>query len=283
MGLSSTVLWHQTKKDAFFKILKSKRLYYSYSQEYVLSGDMEKPTAFPMISLCDLPLSEFASNNWTYGDFAIGFSRDWGIKNKVNPVCYCHKGSSFLNQLFGSFKEGLPNDAEIKLLNCCAYLKYVQGPLQTSNKKFKNYRFYDEREVRLVPDPETEGIKFMLDKAEYEQYKKEHGNSLTDEHVNFEYEDILYIVANTPDNLSKAKAVLLKNIKKDGKSGDSKKDGENNEDKIGHIVFLTKEQIIEDVIGSNHNEEDKDSEKEELDGLLDAIFRISRNLRAMSK
>lgn len=266
MGLSSTVLWHQTKKDAFFKILNSKRLYFSYSQEYVLSGDNEKPTAFPMISLCDLPLSEFASNNWTYGDFAIGLSRDWGIKNGVNPVCYCQKGSFFLKQLLNCFTKELPLETANKILNCCAYLKFVQGPLETSNKKFKNYRFYDEREVRLVVDSKTKGFDFMLDKEGYKQYKMEHGNSLTDKYVNFSQEDIMYIVTNTTKNLSEAKRILLKN------------GGE-----IEHIVFLTKQQILEDVIGSNHNEEDVNIEQKQIDDLLNSISQVSQKILEMTK
>ena len=72
MGISSNVLWHQTRKDAFFEILKSKKLCVSYSQEEVMP---RLRVAFPMVCLCDLPLSEFASNNWTYG-----------INNHIIPV-----------------------------------------------------------------------------------------------------------------------------------------------------------------------------------------------------
>lgn len=137
MGLSSTVLWHQTKSEAFFKILRSKRLYYSYSQEYALTGDSEKSIAFPMISLCDLPLSEFASNNWTYGDFAIGFSQEWGLVNGFNPVCYCNKISIFLEKVLSCLREKLPVKILNQILYCCAYLKYVQGPFKNVKENFQ--------------------------------------------------------------------------------------------------------------------------------------------------
>ena len=35
MGLSSNILWHQTRRDAFFKILRTKEILYSYSVERV--------------------------------------------------------------------------------------------------------------------------------------------------------------------------------------------------------------------------------------------------------
>ena len=97
MGLSSNVLWHQTRKEAFFEILKSKKLCVSYSQEEIMP---KLRLAFPMICLCDLPLSEFASNNWTYGEYAIGFKRDWAIRNGFNPVCYYHHQSNLMQRMY---------------------------------------------------------------------------------------------------------------------------------------------------------------------------------------
>ena len=265
MGLSSTVLWHQTKSDAFFKILRSKRLYYSYSQEYALTGDAEKSIAFPMISLCDLPLSEFASNNWTYGDFAIGLSQEWGLAKGFNPVCYCNKRSMFLNKVLGCLEEKLPLKIQNQILYFCAYLKYVQGPLKTSKKTFKNYKFYDEREERLILNPEENtDIKFMLLGEEYKKYKENNKNSslINDKFVEFTNGDICYIVVNTSANIAKAKDILLK-------------DGEN----IDNIVFLTKKQIMEDVIGANHNEENISFEDKDIDKFLDMIIESVSQIR----
>lgn len=48
MGLSSNVLWHQTKKDGLMGILKAKKLYFSYSLENILSFREIGGIAFPM-------------------------------------------------------------------------------------------------------------------------------------------------------------------------------------------------------------------------------------------
>ena len=95
-GTKFNVIWHQTRKEAFYEILKSKKLCVSYSQEEIMP---QLRLAFPMICLCDLPLSEFASNNWTYGEYAIGFKRDWAIRNGFNPVCYYHHQSNLMQQI----------------------------------------------------------------------------------------------------------------------------------------------------------------------------------------
>lgn len=264
MGLSSTVLWHQTKRDAFFKILSSRRLYYSYSQEFVLTKNPDNPIAFPMISLCDLPLSEFASNNWTYGDFAIGFSQNWGSKNRFTPVCYCNKNSIFLKRLIDSLNKNRSPEINNKILYCCAYLKYVQGPLKTSKKSFTNYKFYDEREERLILDPEeNKGIKFILYGDEYNQYKRDNKNSslVNNKFVEFENKDIRYIVANSNENIAKAKRILFK-------------DTEN----IDNIVFLTKSQVTEDIIGANHNVEEMSNENDK-ENIYDQVYNLLLKLK----
>ncbi|MBV3430531.1 hypothetical protein KSW92_13565, partial [Prevotella copri] len=89
MGLSSNVLWHQTKKDGLMGILKAKKLYFSYSLENILSFREIGGIAFPMISLCDLPLSEFTDSKWAYGDYAIGLSREQGQEGCRRRIYFC--------------------------------------------------------------------------------------------------------------------------------------------------------------------------------------------------
>lgn len=89
MGLSSNILWHQTNEDSFYKILKSKKLLYSYSLEKIIPSFYFKPVAFPMISMSDYPVSEIGSNSWAYGDYCIGFRQIWGVKAGFSPVWYC--------------------------------------------------------------------------------------------------------------------------------------------------------------------------------------------------
>lgn len=52
MGLSSSILWHQTDKKSLKNILKVRGLFYAYALESIPGVDLE--IAFPMISLCDI-------------------------------------------------------------------------------------------------------------------------------------------------------------------------------------------------------------------------------------
>lgn len=61
MGLSSNILWHQTDEKGFYDILRSKKLFYSYSREKIILLFDFKPVAFPMISVSDYPLSIIGS------------------------------------------------------------------------------------------------------------------------------------------------------------------------------------------------------------------------------
>ena len=236
MGLSSNVLWHQTRKEAFFEILKSKKLCVSYSQEEIMP---KLRLAFPMICLCDLPLSEFASNNWTYGEYAIGFKRDWAIRNGFNPVCYYHHQSNLMQQMYKLVSNAKDIEGLLAMaINLLSYYKPIEGQLITSKREYKNYRFYDEREYRMVPYfSQLGGSQQMLSMEEYASYKEAHGgNSLLDDiSIEFDYSDIKYLIVKSDANAAQAKRILGDHFH------------------ISNIIILTKSQVEYDIIGSNHN------------------------------
>lgn len=165
MGLSSNILWHQTNRAGIEAILKSKYLLFSYSRELVPGDDTSR--AFPMISLCDLPFSEMSDYLGKYGDYTIGFDREWGVKNHFNPVWYCNDGSYAVRIIREQINK--------KRLYTAAYVKPVEGYLETDKYTYLNYRYYDEREVRIVLSEQTmtdNNEKWSLSKNEYDDYKK---------------------------------------------------------------------------------------------------------------
>lgn len=238
MGLSSNILWHQTNKDGFYAILKSKKLRYSYSLERIVPTFKIEPIAFPMISVCDYPFSEIASNKWTYGDYCIGFNRSWGEKTGFSPVWYCSYGSRGLRQLDVLLKEGLNSSKGIfgAIMFLFANMKLDQAPLVTKKRKFKNYRFYDEREWRIVPyitESDNGGLMPFLTEEAYNEYKESHqGNSLTDLGVEFEYDNILYIVVADEEDVKATRLIV----------GDK-------------IHIFTKKEVMENFVGVDHNAE----------------------------
>ena len=231
MGLSSNTLWHQTKKGFLEKILKEKRFTFSYSKETLPNGEV---AAFPMISFCDLPFSEFTDYITKYGGYSIGMSKEWGLRNGFNPVWYCNYGSSVMAEL---------KDSKT-FYETSSYIKPIEGELIVRGKKYNNYRYMDEREVRLTPqinDPQVKNIKPHLGVDEYETYKKQNKNSpLIPLHIQFEWNDIKYIIVQNSDNKDEFRELL-------------KKLGCNNPD----IHIYDSIQIKEDIIGIGHNREAK--------------------------
>lgn len=239
MGLSSNILWHQTNEKGFFSILESKKLKYSYCLERIIPEFKFKPIAFPMISVSDYPLSEIGNNKWAYGNYCIGFKQSWGEKAGFSPVTYCSLGSRGLQVLNILLDDSLKSDIQSRfgaIMYLFAHMKFVQAPLVTKHKKFKNYRFYDEREWRVVPYiTETDNSELwpFLNEEGYQEFKKENnGTSLLDVGVDFQYDDIHYIIVEKEDDIHRTRSIV----------GD-------------RIHIFTKDEVMEDVMGVNHHEE----------------------------
>ena len=117
-----------------------------------------------------------------------------------------------------------------------ALMKFDQAPLLTKSRVFEKYRFYDEREWRLVPYiTETDKAEVLpfLTEYDYNEYKKEHdGSSLLNFGVDFQYDDIHYVIVNKEEDVKKTREIV----------GDK-------------IHIFTKEEVVEDMIGINHHEE----------------------------
>ena len=69
-------------------------------------------------------------------------------------ILYCNKESFLYKCLVEIIREilRLHDDTFIKCMCLFSYTKFVQDRLKTSRKEYTNYRFYDERENRVVPD-----------------------------------------------------------------------------------------------------------------------------------
>ncbi len=238
MGLSSNILWHQTKEEGFYEILKSKKLLYSYSLERIIPLYRLDPIAFPMISVSDYPISEICNNDWRYGNYCIGFRQDWGVKVGFSPVWYCSIASHELRHVNILLEDTIKSKSRGHLgviMALFANMKLNQAPLETKNQRYGKYRFYDEHEWRVVPYiTETDKAEVLpfLTKDGYKKYKEKNGDSRLNFGVDFEYNDIHYIIVEKEEDVQKTKDIIGEGI---------------------HI--FTKNEIIEDVVGINHHEE----------------------------
>src|SRR6266536_130345 len=93
MPLSTNSLFHFTKnKTALHGILKEGfRLKYCLETIETRKGKIK--AAVPMVSFCDIPLSQVKEHILKYGRYGIALSKDWGQTRGLNPVLYIDKPS----------------------------------------------------------------------------------------------------------------------------------------------------------------------------------------------
>lgn len=153
-----------------------------------------------------------------YGEFAIGFAKNWSERNRLQPIHYLNTDSSYsghfqqvLSQALNA--EDLPDAFAEDVLYRLAFIKPLRGIMQRSIERSKgNYitvdiykNFHDECEWRFVPDhtavakvhlenvtanPRIVGDKERM-KAINQSLEGERYNALW---LRFDYDDIRYFI-----------------------------------------------------------------------------------------
>lgn len=204
MPLSANTLIHFTHdKNALIKILEeSFRIF--HCRETVILGGKKQNLYVPMVSFCDIPLSEIKDHINKYGSYAIGLTKEWGIKSGLNPVLYVSQNSSLSASYRVAMKHFvLDDDSEAEdfteeqksLLDIIRYMKNYEAPLERKGIKIANYRFSDEREWRYVP-PISEDCSMLVSATYFKENSEECEDELKDMRLTFEPNDIKYIIIN---------------------------------------------------------------------------------------
>jgi len=136
MGLSPSTLFHFTSKNRLKGILKD-----NFKLKYCLEkiNHSEKPIkiAIPMVSFCDIKISEIIEHAKKYGYYGIGLSKEWAITKGLNPVIYLNSSSEFSNNLISTVRQ-IVQDKEISptniihLADILRYSKIYEGIFEFS-------------------------------------------------------------------------------------------------------------------------------------------------------
>jgi len=198
MGLSPSTLFHFTSKNRLKGILKD-----NFKLKYCLEkiNHSEKPIkiAIPMVSFCDIKISEIIEHAKKYGYYGIGLSKEWAITKGLNPVIYLNSSSEFSNNLISTVRQ-IVQDKEISptniihLADILRYSKIYEGELSRKGKLQSNYRFADEREWRYVPKMNDIFLQWIIEKDyDTNEKKKKANEKLQNERLTFDANQILYI------------------------------------------------------------------------------------------
>lgn len=201
-SLSANTLFHFTDKlDNMVNILVNEfaPAYCMESFNYLSDETSPMEIAIPMICFCDIQLSHIRNHIKSYGGYAIGLSKKWGVSKGINPVMYCIP-NSFSTEIIKQSIKIINTEAQVlkeleSACKCsedqsiCALIEKLKNSTQQINAlnvlqfNFTNYmkpyegcswsenafcgdtiRFYDEREWRFIPAPD------LLQKAQLPTY-----------------------------------------------------------------------------------------------------------------
>jgi len=224
--LSSATLFHFTRNlETLKKILGGGFKPFYSSEDLTMFGVSECP-GIPMVSFCDIPLSQAKKHVGDYGRYAIGLDKKWGMTKNISPVHYIYEDSICARVIYRVY-HSLPKEAFYVDCTCMKfdtqtaiffYGKPYHGPLR--RKDFATGKivdkgevtFYDEREWRYVPfaDPTKgmgeipAGVRAMLSEREYAKSEiLDNANTSLHNHysLTFRPEDAKYLVVNNEDEI----------------------------------------------------------------------------------
>lgn len=220
MPLSANTLIHFTNtKDNLKQILKENfRLF--FCKELVTLGTLEMQFLSPMVSFCDIPLSEIKDHIEKYGSYGIGLTKEWGVKNGMNPVLYLSQNSILSEAIIKTLKHfcNVPRIKDLTkeqkdLAEVLRYIKNYEGVLARNGSTNNKYRFSDEREWRYVPSNDN-GFDMLINCIGDidPQHRKTIDDALIDLRLEFEPNDIKYIIIKDETEIGEF-INLLKEVK----------------------------------------------------------------------
>ena len=215
MSISANGVFHFTDKGSLINILRNDFIPY-YSMESVISDELE--LAIPMVSFCDIPLTQTLEHISEYGNYAIGLSKKWVFRNNLNPVLYHVKNSALDQAMYKLFKSTFlqaKNDngfqpKDIPKVKSLFYYIYYSKPFEGSNwdKKTRCFKdedrcLYNEREWRYIPEESSDSTVNFLFKETFlnDELLMKHNEKLENNKLFFEPEDIIYIILKNDEEI----------------------------------------------------------------------------------
>ncbi|HCD1094723.1 TPA: hypothetical protein JD652_RS05750 [Proteus mirabilis] len=248
-SLYPTTLFHFTKElETLFKILESSNFRISFAKEFIQGPHTNRNIAIPMVSFCDIRLTQLNQHTESYSHYGIGLSKSWANENGLNPVIYMSKSSSVFDnynlELRKLKKENKKlhkslekiklsgTDAQInnakrkyqaakrnynKIIDPLRYMKNYQATLKRRNRSEQpNYIFADEREWRFVPDIEMSKGKSLIVAGQNivtQDDKRKYNEEYESIRLPFSQKDIKYIIVKHESDVEKMMDFLCsKNI-----------------------------------------------------------------------
>lgn len=211
MALSASVLFHFTNTlENLVNILTNEFRPHFCLEDFAILSRRAPPAsdmriAVPMVSFCDIPLSQVARHMDTYGYYALGLAKQWGMSHGLAPVLYAHPNAitaRAVSDLARSVKSNSPAPATGQvsksimshLVKILFLTKPYEGTFFHRDQVRQNVRFYDEREWRFIPFDE-DYVPALRESAFLEpEARAQANNELAEYRLSFTPRDIKYVI-----------------------------------------------------------------------------------------
>ena len=207
--ISSSTLFHFTDTaEHLLSILENEfRPHLSLEDFSLLTSKQAKDRDFrmaiPMVSFCDIPLSQATNHMDTYGHYAVGLTKAWGMQRGLTPVLYTHDGSLSLKALVElgrlaksqrKFSDSVADAIMANLSRVLLLSKPYEGPYSRRGQPPKHVRFYDEREWRFIP-PSLDDVPVLSPSTYDDVATRDAANAKVAQYVlSFTPSDIRYVI-----------------------------------------------------------------------------------------
>jgi hypothetical protein len=217
---ADTLFTFTPQLDFLINSLRLKMLSPRYCTEDVryLKIDGIKQIAIPMKCFCDINMHRLGEHLQWYGYYGIAFSKEWGMKKRIQPIQYINRDSYLCKDFSAAFNKALQIDIKnqtkaeesIKnfLLLQLMYLKPYSGRIKNRNTNKESLKcFTDECEWRFVPDVTKVGYDqvYIDDEISNAGNLYEFSNAMngvSQISLIFDYKDIKYIIIKSNDEFN---------------------------------------------------------------------------------
>lgn len=216
-SLYPEILFHFTSIEALFGILHT-TFSVSYAREKIQGKKGVREFGVPMISFCDLRLSELKEHMSKYGEYGIGLNKEWANRNGLNPVWYVSKSCDFADNFSDALDEIYRHldtlsepgqhkklsDSYMKVIDTYRYIKNYEGELKRAGNVTENYRFADEREWRFVPPLTTADVlPFVpITRIRTQKQKADYNQKISNVKLRFRPDDIKYLIVESESDIT---------------------------------------------------------------------------------
>ena len=220
MKPKSNNLFHFTSELKVLKLILENGIQPRFCKEDLSWFDFPRGdfVAYPMSCFCDIPLSRLSEHTVDYGCFGIGLSKEWGVRNSLNPVIYCPP-EGMIQQLAKYLQAiELEDTSEQILLHKQLYklftlIKPTSGHMMLKTKLTEK-EFSQENEWRFVP-----AVDMVLFEDEFEKEIVEANNYLLAYTLKYTAEDVRYIFIEFESDIPELLSYLDTLEKVYGKNG----------------------------------------------------------------